>query len=210
MPKLVAYRLLQPALARDPSVRLVCQEGEMSQLVSALAIHKLDVVLADIPLDPLYKVQAYSHRLGESEVVIVGSRELARPYRRGFPASLEHAPFLLPTGSSFLRRQLERWFGEMKLSPTVRGEFADSGMMKIAGFSGLGLLAIPAVIEQEVRQFYGLQRVGVAEGVQEQFYAVSVERRIKHAGVLAICARGLTRPSAPSAAKPTRGPESEP
>lgn len=210
MPKLVAFRLLQPALVRDPSVRLICQEGEMSQLVSALAIHKLDVVLSDIPLDPLYKVQAYSHRLGESDVVIVGSRDLARRYRRGFPASLEHAPFLLPTGSSLLRRQLERWFSEMKLTPTIGGEFADSGMMKIAGLSGLGLLAIPAVIETEVRKFYGLQRVGVAEGVQEQFYAVSVERRIKHAGVLAICGRRFSRASAPSAAKPHRETEMVP
>lgn len=186
MPKMVAYQLLKPALEVEESVRLVCQEGEMAQLISDLAIHKLDVVLSDIALDPLYKVQAYSHRLGESDVVVVGTGALAKRYRRGFPSSLDGAPFVLPTENSVLRRQMERWFSDLNLTPRVCGEFADSAMMKIAGFSGLGLLAVPEIIAEEVRKIYGLHRVGVAAGVQEQFYAVSVERRIKHPGVLAI------------------------
>jgi len=186
MPKLVAFQLLRPALDLDHPVRLICHEGEMAQLISDLAIHKLDVVLSDIALDPLYQIQAYSHRLGESDVLIVGNRELAKRYRRGFPASLERAPFLFPMETSALRRQLERWFNDLNLAPAIHGEFADSAMMKIAGVNGLGLLAIPSLIEEEVRKYYGLHRVGIAAGVQEQFYAVSVERRIKHTGVLAI------------------------
>ena len=186
MPKLLAYQLLRPALQLDQPTRLICQEGEMSQLISDLAIHKLDVVLCDIPLDPLYKVRAYSHQLGESDVVIVGTKEYAKRFRRGFPASLDNAPFLLPSESSILRRQLERWFSDLNLVPSIRGEFADSAMMKIAGVSGLGLLAIPAIIEDDVRRIYRLQRIGLPIGVTEQFYAVSVERKIKHPGVLAI------------------------
>jgi LysR family transcriptional activator of nhaA len=186
MPKLLAYQLLRPALQLDQPTRLICHEGEMSQLISDLAIHKLDVVLCDIPLDPLYKVRAYSHQLGESDVVIVGTKEYAKRFRRGFPASLDNAPFLLPSESSILRRQLERWFSDLNLVPSIRGEFADSAMMKIAGVSGLGLLAIPAIIEDDVRRIYRLQRIGLPIGVIEQFYAVSVERKIKHPGVLAI------------------------
>lgn len=198
MPKLVAFRLLQPALELDQPVRLICQEGEMSQLVSDLAIHKLDVVLSDIALDPLYKIQAYSHRLGESEVVVVGTKTLAKRYRRDFPSSLDGAPFLLPTENSALRRQMDRWFSDLNLVPTVCGEFADSAMMKIAGVNGLGLLAIPSMIEAEVQQIYGLQRVGGAAGVLEQFFAVSVERKIKHAGVLAIREQARLLPAPPS------------
>jgi LysR family transcriptional activator of nhaA len=96
MPKLVAFRLLQPALELDTPIRLVCHEGHMSQLVADLVIHKLDVILTDTALDPLYKVQAYSHRLGESSVVIMGTKELAKKYKSGFPSSLDGAPFLLP------------------------------------------------------------------------------------------------------------------
>ena len=186
MPKLVAFQLLKPALELQQHVHLICHEGEMPRLVSDLAIHRLDVVLADTALDPLYKVQAYSHRLGESDVVIVGSRELAQRYRRNFPSSLDGAPFLLLNENSVLRRQMSRWFNDLNLTPLVRGEFADGAMLKIAGSSGLGLLALPSVIEEDAKQLYGLHHVGVAAGVKEQFFAVSVERKIKHPGVLAM------------------------
>lgn len=186
MPKLVAFQLLEPALLIDQAQRLVCHEGDMATLIADLAIHKLDVVLTDTALDPLYKVQAHSHRLGSSDVVIVGAKRLSAKYRRGFPSSLDGAPFLMPTDASVLRRQLERWFSDLNITPMVTGEFADSAMMKIAGRNGLGLFAIPTIIEEDVRKLYGLTRAGLAAGIEEQFYAVSVDRRINHPGVLAI------------------------
>ena len=186
MPKLVAFQLLQPAFEMKETVKVVCHEGDMSQLVADLAIHKLDVILTDTALDPLYKVQAFSHRLGESEVVIVGTKELAKKYRNNFPASLENAPLLLPTESNVLRRAMDQWFRDLGLTPMVRGEFADSAMLKIAGRHGMGLFPIPARILDDVTAIYGLQLVGIASGVSEQFYAVSVERKLKHPAVIAI------------------------
>lgn len=109
-------------------------------------IHKLDVILTDTALDPFYKVQAYSHRLGESSVVIIGTKELSKKYRRGFPSSLNGAPFLL-MDTSVLRRAMDQWFGDLSLTPVIRGEFADSAMLKIAGSKGLGLFPIPVCIQ---------------------------------------------------------------
>ncbi len=149
MPKLVAYQLIQPALELEQPVRLVCQEGDMSELIADLAIHKLDVVLTDTALDSLYKVQAHSHRLGSSEVIILGTKDLAEKYRRNFPSSLDGAPFLLPTEVSVLRRHLDRWFSDLSLTPVIRGEFADSAMIKIAGRRGLGLLAFPESLKRK-------------------------------------------------------------
>ncbi len=186
MPKLVAFRLLQPALELDESLRLVCQEAEMPQLVAELAIHKLDVILTDTALDPLYKVQAYSHRLGESDVVIMGTKELAKKYRPGFPGSLDGAPFLLPMDNSALRRGMDQWFSDMHLTPIIKGEFADSAMLKIAGRQGLGLFAVPVSIQDDVTAIYGLREVGSVDGVIERFYAISAERKLKHPAVIAI------------------------
>jgi LysR family transcriptional activator of nhaA len=186
LPKLVAFRLLQPALELDEPVRLKCEEADMPQLVADLAIHKLDVILTDAALDPHFKVRAYSHRLGESEVVIMGTRELARKYRRGFPGSLDGAPFLLPMDNSVLRRAMDQWFSDLNLAPIVKGEFADSAMLKIAGRQGLGLFAVPVSIRDDVTAIYGLREVGIVAGVKERFYAVSVERKLKHPAVIAI------------------------
>lgn len=186
MPKLMAFHLLQPALEGENPVKLVCQEGDMSHLVADLTVHKLDLILTDTALDPLYKVQAYSHRLGESEVAIVGSKELARKYRRGFPTSLDGAPFLLPTINSVLRRVMDQWFNDLDLTPTIKGEFADSAMLKIAGRHGVGLFAIPTSIMGDVLAIYDLREVGIAEGIREYFYAVTVGKKLKHPAVLDI------------------------
>jgi len=187
MSKLVAFQLLQPALSIDPPLRLVCREGNMADLIADLAIHKLDIVLSDTALDPLFRIHAHSYKLGSSEVSIVGQAELAKKHRSNFPASLNGAPFLLPTQDTVLRRQLDRWFSEHNITPRIRAEFADSAMLKIAGRSGMGLFATPTIVEEEVRKLYGLAKVGNIPDIQEQFFAVSVERRIKHPGVLAIC-----------------------
>ncbi len=186
MPKLVAYRLLQPALEMKEPVRLVCHEADMRELVADLAIHKLDVILTDAALDPLYKIQAFSHRLGESGVVIMGTKELARKYRKGFPSSLDGAPFLLPMTTSVLRRAMEQWFHDLQISPVIMGEFADSAMINIFGRQGLGLCAVPISIQEDMSEIYGLRQVGVVEGVKERSFAVSVERKLKHPAVIAI------------------------
>lgn len=191
MPKLVAFQLLQPALMLDEPIRLVCTEAEMPRLVADLAIHKLDVILTDTALDPVYKVKAFSHRLGESDVVIMGTKALAQKYSRNFPASLDGAPFLLPTDESVLRHAMDQWFRDLHLTPVIKGEFADSAMLKIAGRNGLGLFAIPVQIQEDVSDIYGLHTVGLANGVKEQFYAVSVERKLKHPAVIAICENPL-------------------
>jgi LysR family transcriptional regulator, transcriptional activator of nhaA len=186
MPKLVAFNLIKPAFGLAEPPRIVCQEGEMAKLIADLAIHKLDVVLSDTPLDPLYRLQAYSHLLGEAEIGIMGVPELAAAYRRGFPNSLQDAPFLLPTDTSVLRRALDQWFHDMAMTPKICGEFADSAMLKIAGSTGLGLFAVPTTIRRQVENMYGVEWIGAIPSIRERYYAVSVERKLKHPAVVAI------------------------
>ena len=116
----------------------------------------------------------------------MATKSLANKYRRGFPGSLHGAPVQLPMDSSVLRRAMDQWFNDLSLNPIIKGEFADSAMLKIAGRQGLGQFAIPMSIQDEVEAIYGLREVGAAEGVKERFYSVSVERKLKHPAVVAI------------------------
>lgn len=68
VPKLIVYRLLEPALRLKPAVRVVCVEGKPDRLLAELAMHHLDLVLSDAPAPAATKVRAYSHLLGESGV----------------------------------------------------------------------------------------------------------------------------------------------
>lgn len=188
LPKLVAYRLLEPALKLPETVRLFCHESTPAELLARLAIHDLDLVLSDSPIGPEAKVRAFSHLLGECGVSIFGTRELVAAYRRRFPASLDGAPFLLPTSSTSLRRSLDVWLDAEGIRPRIVGEFDDSALLKVFGQAGAGLFAAPDVIEQEVRRQYGVRVVGRLKSVTERFYAISVERKVKHPAVVAIAA----------------------
>ena len=186
MPKMIAYELLKPALTMQEQVQLVCHEDRPERLAADLSTHGLDLVLNDAPLPQSVRVKAFSHLLGSCGVTFHGSAELARRYRRGFPQSLEGAPFLMPLPQSMLRRSLDLWFEERKVRPRIVGEFQDSALIKAFGQAGAGVFAAPSAIDQEVKRRYGVSPIGKTEDITERFYAISVERRIKHPAVLAI------------------------
>ncbi len=186
LPKLVAYRLLEPAFQLSEPVQLVCHEGSPAELLTRLATYELDLVLSDSPIGPDVKVRAFNHLLGECGVSIFGTKDLATKYRRRFPKSLDGAPFIIPTANTALRRALEHWFDSEDIRPSVFGEFEDSALLKVFGQAGVGVFAAPTVIEKEVQRQYSVRVVGRLESVRERFYAISVEKKVRHPAVLAI------------------------
>ena len=186
VPKFVVRRLLQPALELTEPVRLICHEDSYERLLAELALHRLDVVLADAPVPPGSSIRAFNHLLGETEVAWFGTRELIRSYRSDFPRSLDAAPCLLPLENLQLRRSLDAWFDRLGIKPKVVAEFEDSALLKAFGADGIGLFPAPSVVSAEIMSQYGVQALGVADGVSERFYAISVERRLKNPAVLAI------------------------
>ena len=186
MPTLLADRLLEPALRLAEPVRLVLREDEPERLLAELSIHALDLVLADAPVAPTVKVKAYHHLLGQSGVTVFGAPELARAHRRRFPHGLAGAPFLLPTSNTVLRRSLDAWLDAQGLHVHTVAEIEDSAVLKVFGQRGVGLFVAPTVMEAEVRKQYGVRVVGRIAELRERFYAISVERRLRHPAVLAI------------------------
>jgi LysR family transcriptional activator of nhaA len=186
LPKLVAYRLIEPALGLPQPVRLVVHEQSTEKLLAALALHELDVVLTDRPTPPGVSVRAFTHLLGDCGVTLFAAPRLALKVGRRFPLGLEGAPFLLPGETSTLRRGLEQWFEKQRIRPRIIGEFDDSTLIKVFGQAGAGVFAAPSIIESSVRRQYGVAVVGRLDRVRERFYAVSAERRLKHPAVIAI------------------------
>jgi LysR family transcriptional activator of nhaA len=189
VPKLVAYEMLEPALRLPEPIQLHCVHERPERLLAELAVFGLDVVLADAPAPAAVKVRAYSHLLGESAVSVFGTERVAAAYRRGFPRSLDGAPFLLPSEDSALRLSLEEWFDKQKVRPRVVGTFQDSALLDAFGQAGAGLFAMPAAIEAEVRKRYRVRTVGRLDAVRQRFYAITVERKLRNPAVIAISER---------------------
>lgn len=193
VPKMIAYRLIEPALRLQDGVTLSCTDDTPERLIAALAVHALDLLITDAPITPSVNVRAFNHLLGESGTTVFGTEALAQRYAAGFPGSLHGAPFLLPLHASTIRRALDTWFQQQDVRPSVTGEFADSALMKVFGQNGLGLFAAPTVLEQEIMQQHGVRIVGRLPEITQQFYAISAERRIEHPAVTAIARAARTR-----------------
>ncbi|MDG0831805.1 LysR family transcriptional regulator [Roseateles saccharophilus] len=179
LPKLVAQRLLAPILD-TPQLRLLCHEDEFDDLLGDLALHRLDVVLADRPAPANPNLRVYSHSLGSSPVAWYAHPRWAQAAARDFPASLADVPLLLPTSHAALRPRLDQWLAEQGLRPRIAGEFEDSALLATFGSEGLGVFPAATAVDDALTGRYGLVNVGRAEGLAEQFYAVGTDKKISH------------------------------
>jgi LysR family transcriptional activator of nhaA len=186
VPKSIACRLLQPALAITEPVRMVCQEGKLQELLSRLALHRLDLIISDSPLPSSVSIKAFNHRLGESAVSFFATTALAGRVRKKFPACLDEMPMLMPGIDSATRLPIEAWFQSQGVQPRIVGEFDDGALMKAFGRMGFGVFAAPTVLAAEIEAEYKVKTLGRASGITESFFAISVERRITHPCVTAL------------------------
>lgn len=186
LPKEIAYRILKPTFALKRPVRLVCREGTLERLVADLAIHDIDVVLSDAPVTPSLNVRAYSHSLGTCESIWMATPALAKTLRRDFPKSLDGVPVLLPTDDTAIRRALDQWLEKHDVHPVMIGEFEDYAMLREFARAGHGFAPVPSILEDQFRREYGFARVGHANGIKAEFYAISVERKIKNPAIAAM------------------------
>jgi LysR family transcriptional activator of nhaA len=186
VPKEIARRLLETALALDQPLQLACREGTLEYLSAALRAHEIDVVLSDAPVTPNLNERAYNHSLGKSSVMWMATPPMARALRSGFPRSLHGAPILLPTADTAIRRSLDQWLDRRGVQPLIVGEFEDYALLRQFAGAGHGAAPVLNVVTKQFRTESGLAVVGPAREVEGQFYAISLERKITHPVVLAI------------------------
>jgi len=186
VPKMIAYRLLEPALHLPQPVHIICREGKLDQLLADIATHKLDMVLADAPISPGTHTRAFNHLLGECGISFFAAAGLITRYGNVFPQVLAAAPLLLPTTNTALRGALMQWLDQQHIRPHVVGEFDDSSLMNAFGQAGVGMFIGPSAIEQDIVQKYQVQILGRTERARERFYAISPERRLRHPAVVAV------------------------
>ena len=186
VPKLLVRKLLEPAFEKHPDLALTCTEDRFDRLMTQLANHELDVVIADAAIPPDAGVRAFNHLLGESALTLVAPRAYAAGLRRGFPSSVDGAPVLLPLPGSLVRRDLDDWFARNSVRPLVVAEAEDSALLKAFAADGMGAMFVPSVIAKTVCKRYDLVEIAELDGVRERYYAISSERRLVHPAVVAI------------------------
>jgi len=177
--KVAVRQLLQPVM-HTSNLRLICQEDEFEDLLGDLALHRLDVVLADRPAPSNPNLKVYSHSLGSSNLSWYGPAPLLAAARKGFPQSLAKVPVLLPTSSAAVRPRIDHWFERLGIKPNIVGEFEDSALLKTFGAAGMGVFPAADLIHAELVDRYNVKRVGACDGVAEHFYAIGAHKKVLH------------------------------
>ena len=207
--KLLAYRVLDPALHLPEPIRLSCREGPLVSLLGDLSVHRLDMVIADRPMPADLKVKAFSHRLGGSEVSLFAAPALAARLKGPFPRCLDGAPLLLPGPTVAIRPQLEEWLAGNGLRPRIVGEFDDSALVRAFGEGAAGVFAAPTAIAGYLQEHDDMRLVGRVPEVVEQLFAISTERRLRHPALIAVseaAAREVFTELKPPARRARRSP----
>ena len=191
--KVVAYRLVAPALSLQPAPRLVCREGRFSELLALLAVHQLDLVISDRAMPSSMNVRGYNHLLVQDGVTFLAAPAMAKRLRKGFPQSLTGMPMMMPGGDAAVRPKLLRWLDQLQIRPHVLGDFDDTAVMKAFGQAGAGVFPMPSLVADEIAAQFHVAAIGSTDEVRHEVYAISGERRLTNAAVLAIVDNARTR-----------------
>lgn len=186
VPKSIAYRLLAPAMNLDEPIKIICREGKLEPLLGDLAIHKLDLVLADRPMPTEIDIKGRSNQLSECGISFFAAPTLSKIHHQPFPKNIDNAPLLVPGEDSAIRKRLMQWLSAQRINAKIVGEFDDSALMRAFGQAGIGIFTAPTIIEDEVLQQHNVVKLGQTNDVSERFYAISVEKRANHPAVIAI------------------------
>nr|WP_319395583.1 transcriptional activator NhaR [uncultured Desulfobacter sp.] len=186
VPKLMARKLIEPALCMEKTVRLACHEGKEKDLLADLALHNLDLVISDGLPKPGPSVKTYNHFLGECGITFFAEKKLADSLPDTFPDCLDKAPMVMPMTMSWLRGAIDQWLDRLSIHPVVVAEFEDNALLTVFGQAGDGVFMGPTIIESEVQAQHQVEIIGRCNNIKERFYAISVERILKHPAVVAI------------------------
>ncbi|MDD5394447.1 MAG: transcriptional activator NhaR [Thiothrix sp.] len=186
VPKAIAYKLLEPSTQLQSPVNIVCTEGKLPDLLDALISHRMELVIADSPMQPSLGVPCFNHELGISGISFFAHRRLQAELDKPFPHCLDNAPLLLPTEGTAMRNKLRQWFFNQQVNPRIVGEFDDSALMQAFGLGGTGIFVAPTALEPMLLREPDLILLGREEKITQQFFAISLEKRIANPAVEAI------------------------
>lgn len=184
MPKLISHKILSPILQTEDKVHLFCEEDHTERLLAELSIQRLDLVLSDAPVSGSVRVKAFNHFLGDCGISFFAEKKLSQSLKGEFPKCLDGAPFVALSHNSLSRRSLDIWLDTNKIRPNIIAEFEDSALMKVFGRNGAGIFSGPSVIKEEICKDNDVVEIGSTEEVKDNFYAITIERKVKHPAVV--------------------------
>ncbi|WP_440056310.1 transcriptional activator NhaR (plasmid) [Pseudoalteromonas sp. T1lg65] len=179
LPKSLVSKWLSPLIDNDKVANLHCIDGQQTELLAQMATHKLDIVLADKPLDSSLPFKVFCHEIGNSQLGFYGAKFWHEQLKQNYPASLQDQSIVLPAKSSPMTNAIQYWLNEQNIEVKVAGHVDDSALMKALGQQGFGIFPAPLSIQNELQRHYDVELIGVIENAYQHYFAFTPDRLIK-------------------------------
>lgn len=175
VPKNVLLSLAKEAYKIAPCTVSIL-EGKGDELLRELRAHRLDLIVSNYPAQLIEEEKVYSKSVAKMPVAVYGSAKFAA-LKKSFPQSLDGKPFVLPTLHSKLRHDLNHFFRLKGIHIEPVAETQDTSLQKLLAEDGLGLAPLS---EMKNIKEKNLVRLGRLEGVYEELWLISAQRKIEN------------------------------
>ncbi|REL26487.1 LysR family transcriptional regulator [Thalassotalea euphylliae] len=202
LPKTLISKWLSPALDNDQHVLLDCQDGNLDELLAQLTLHKLDMILTDLPLIADVELSVYCQNIGYSDIgFFAPMSEIKRPpsskpktplssspssatsneqLTNTFPVCLHQKRMVMPGFNTSLTRSLMQWFEVNEIKPDITVYANDIALMKSLGRDGFGMFPAPLIIKEEIMDKFHVGYIGKADNVTQEYHLITPQRSIVH------------------------------
>ena len=168
---------LRPLLERA-DVELVLQSGTLVDLLSRLRVHTLDLILSNRRVHASSDDPWRCRRIARQPVSLVGK---PRPKRRAFrfPEELAEVPLLLPGRDNDIRAGFDLMCERLSIRYRLRAEVDDMALLRLLARDSDSVALLPTVVVRDELRSGRLVEYAVVPGLEESFYAISVQRRFE-------------------------------
>ncbi len=175
VPKNVILALVMQAYKVAPCTVSIL-EGKGDELLRELQAHRIDLLVSNYSGQNLESSQNFSRSVARLPVSVYGAPKF-QSLKRDFPKSMNGKPFVIPTGHSKLRHDLNHYFKVNGIHITPVAETQDTSLQKLLATHGIGLAPFSdsGSLKEE-----GLTRIGGLKGVYEEVWLISAQRKLEN------------------------------
>ncbi len=157
-------------------IEIVVRSGTFADLMQSLEAHRIDVLLANWAPPRDAATRWVAHTLAHQTLSLIGPPGLASA-DAPLEEMLDAAPLVLPPRESSMRIGFDALLDRMELRPRIAAEVDDMAMLRLLAREGIGLAVIPPIVVRDELESGELVELAELPGLQETFYAFTLERR---------------------------------
>lgn len=151
-------------------------ESSPDHLLHSLKTHELDILLLNFQPQGFDDSELLQRCAASSPICVLANQKF-ETLQRGFPASLNGQPVILPTKSSRLFIDLRDYFSRHEIRAEIVSEIQDTGLQTFLAIRGDGLIFLPEYcIHNSLSE--QLKLIGTLNDVREDLWLVTAKRKI--------------------------------